>query len=38
MQTQTKQAKARKTGELALLLRLMSPYKALIAGLVVTLM
>ena len=38
MQAQTKQAKARKTGELALLLRLMSPYKALIAGLVVTLM
>lgn len=38
MQTQTRQAKARKTGELALLLRLMSPYKALIAGLVVTLM
>lgn len=38
MQVQTKQAKARKTGELALLLRLMSPYKALIAGLVVTLM
>ena len=38
MQTQTKQAKAKKTGELALLLRLMSPYKALIAGLVVTLM
>ena len=38
MQTQTRQAKAIKTGELALLLRLMSPYKALIAGLVVTLM
>lgn len=38
MQAQTKQAKARKTGELALLLRLMSPYKALIVGLVVTLM
>ena len=38
MQTQTRQAKASKTGELALLLRLMSPYKVLIAGLVVTLM
>ena len=38
MQTQTRQAKAIKTGELALLLRLMSPYKALTVGLVVTLM
>lgn len=38
MQVQATRTKAKKTGELALLLRLMSPYKALIAGLVVTLM
>ena len=38
MQVQATRSKAKKTGELALLLRLMSPYKALIAGLVVTLM
>lgn len=38
MQIQATRTKAKKTGELALLLRLMSPYKALIAGLVVTLM
>ena len=38
MQVQATRSKAKKTGELALLLRLMSPYKALIVGLVVTLM
>ena len=38
IQVQATRSKAKKTGELALLLRLMSPYKALIAGLVVTLM
>ena len=38
IQVQATRSKAKKTGELALLLRLMSPYKALITGLVVTLM
>ena len=38
IQVQATRSKAKKTGELALLLRLMSPYKALIVGLVVTLM
>lgn len=38
MQVQATQPRGKRTGELALLLRLMSPYKALVAGLLVTLM